>query len=205
MKKLLLTMLVLCLVLGVSGCSGSTAELEALKKEMETLRQENQQLKETLGLYTGSGPSSNSGVSAVTVGQEVEVPDVCGFKVTKTRFTDKVTPTNPTGYYTYYQSKEAGNTYLEVVLEYKNLKGDSVEDDDIGDVEVVYDAKYHYSSFCVVEEPGGGDFNPLAYLKPLMTYTVHFICQVPVEVRDSDKPVVVALTMGGNEYVLKVR
>jgi type V secretory pathway adhesin AidA len=92
------------------------------------LQDENQKLKDTIASQqsaptisptTTSSPTpvaEPTGNETIQLNSPVTIADICEFKVTKARFTDKVNPPNTDSYYSYYEVKDKNNTYLDIVI-----------------------------------------------------------------------------------------
>ena len=110
----------------------------------------------------------------------------------------------PGGYYTYYEA-ESGKLYLIVKVSTTNLKGNDLKYDAIAGVSCVYNEKYNYSAFCVLEKDGGTNLNgyPSQYaISPLDSGVCYYLMEVPEVVQQG--PVVITVYVGGQYYTLKV-
>lgn len=110
-------------------------------------------------------------------------------------FTYKVEPSNPDGYYSYYEVQEDDTIYYHVVFDVRNLKGNSVSADEIIEATLTYDNVYNYYGFSTIEEEGGSDFTytSISSIDPLETRTIHYIISVPSEVATSGKEILLTL------------
>ncbi len=140
--------------------------------------------------------------AAFAVGQTFEDAAVLRATVESVSYADTLYPPMPDSYYHYYEA-EAGKTYLIVKLAVENRKGSDLKYSDIAGVSCVYDGKYNYSAFAVVEEDGGSDLNGYpgqCVLSPLDSGVVYYLCEMPAEVRGGS--VEIALYILGQTYYL---
>ncbi len=153
-----------------------------------------------------TSPPTKPADEFVVIDQPVTIADVGELTFKKATFTDKVVPPKPTGFYTYYQVKTEGHTYLDIVVAYKNLEGSGKPANEVGRIIVLYDGKYEYTSFSTIEKQGGSDFTytNITDIAPLTTGVLHFICEVPVEVRDSGKPIIATINISKHSYKLRI-
>lgn len=233
MKKIPALVLSILVIISFVGCSGvnsaiSNTEITALQNKVETLQNqvktlqsENSALKSKLNSSSAPAnknmPSNSKSASSSSTASEpsnllkynqaVTISGVCTFSVTSAKFTTKVIPSQPSEFYTYYQVKDTNDTYIDIVLKYKNLFSSAKQADEVGDVKVKYDNQYDYSSFSAVEEKGGGDlaYSNITSIDPLTTSTLHYICEVPKEVQSSGKSVVATITINSQSYQLKIK
>lgn len=139
--------------------------------------------------------------SSFDIGDVLVFPNQYEIRMVSQQTATKVVPPNPDDYYTYYEVKEPDKIYVHTVFKVKNLSGDSVAADEVMDVKVMYDGKYEYSAFSTIEEKGGGDFTytNITGIAPLTEGVLHFLAEVPLEVKDSGKPVEVIVSANGLE------
>ena len=131
--------------------------------------------------------------------QKITFTDLCEITLESIEYTTRVEPPQPKERYNYYQVKDDGKVFLHSVFSVKNLKGYTVEANEIMALRVVFDNQYDYFGFAITEDDGGNDFNSTysSTIKPLYTEKIHFIAEVPIEVRDSGKSVSVRIIIGG--------
>lgn len=220
------------LALSVAGCSsgksGSAGEnTEKLKTEISKLQEENKQLKAendklkeeaSVLPVTAAGeaeavePSGEEAGTAVAdagddqktmvKGTPLVIDGIGEYTITKTSFAKKVIPSKPGSFYTYYEAKEPGTTYLAITLQAKNLAGEAMDADAVADVKVKYDNKYEYSTFSTMEENGGEDFTytSISEIEPLKNGTLVYLAEVPDEVESGSKPLYADVTIEGEMY-----
>ncbi|WP_405106169.1 bZIP transcription factor [Paenibacillus sp. FSL K6-1217] len=219
------------LAVSVTGCSSDTAgpapedmdklktEISELQKENKFLKEQNEMLKESLVkpvtaeeeggtaelLTTGDSPAaadSGDEHKLIVKGTPLVIDGTGEYTITRTSFDKKIIPSNPGSFYTYYEAKEPGTTYLAITLKVKNLAGEAMDAEDVAEVEVTYDNKYKYSTFDTMEEKGGEDFTytSLSEIEPLKNGTLVFLAEVPDEVKSSGKPLYADFNIGGETY-----
>ncbi|WP_083677846.1 bZIP transcription factor [Paenibacillus sp. FSL R7-0337] len=216
-------------VTGCSSCSAGAgrelteklkAEISELKKENKFLKEENEALKKDLVvrpvtakeeggtaelLSTGDSPAaadSGDEYKRIVKGTPLRIDDTGEYTITKTSFSKIVYPSNPGSYYTYYEAKEPGTTYLAITLKVKNLAGQAINAGGVADVEVTYDNKYVYSTFATMEKNGGEEFTytNISTIGPLKYGTLVFLAEVPDEVKSSGKPLYADFEIEGETY-----
>lgn len=134
-------------------------------------------------------------------GNEVEIT------VTFADFKDKIKPSKPSYFYSYYESKKSdGKMYYDVIFNAKNLLTESVEMDGLIDASLRYDNKYVYSGFMVTET--GGDLEPYDWysdVDPLTSGKFHYIFELPLEAQSDSKSIVITFTVDGYQNALRAR
>ena len=136
--------------------------------------------------YIGSFKLSDfeAAKKALSVGDTVTVEDF-ELTINDISFTDTLYPPRPNGYYHYFEAPN-GKTLLVVSCSAKNLKGSDLKYTSIAGVNCVYDGKYNYSSYIVMEEDGGEDLSQYvsAYgIAPLDSNNFYYVIEVPQEVQ----------------------
>lgn len=140
-------------------------------------------------------------------GETVVIEDFSEFTLTDTKFGKKIEPPNPSSFYTYYEAKEEGTTYLDIIITVKSLLTSGKSADEFVSVKVMFNDKYEYRTFSTIEKDGGGDFTytNITSIEPLKNGTLHFLAEVPEEVESGTEPLDVELTINGKEYTYKIR
>lgn len=140
----------------------------------------------------------------IVIGEEITDGETLSLTIDSISFATTLYPPKATGYYHYYEA-ENGKTYLIVKATAKNLKGTEMKYSDIAGVSAVYNDKYNYSSFAVLEKDGGADLNgyPNQYsIDPLDSGVVYYLIEVPAEV-ESGK-VDLSFYISGNYYTYTI-
>ena len=218
----------LSLIIVLVGCNTNSSigtndanEISQLKDQISQLTAENQQLREQLLTSNEqSSPESEASVepeqivepatkeeSIIELNKKVVVPDFAEITLTKTNFTSKVVPPKPSGYYSYYEVKDASNIYLETVLNVKSLLTSGKSSDEFASIQVIYDEKYKYNRFSTIEESGGTDFTytSITRIEPLKNGVLHFISELPKEASEDDKPIDIVISVNDDEFNYKLR
>lgn len=195
MKKTLSIVMSLVILMCFAGCSDNTVGTS--KSESETPA-------------TSAAPTTTEAPSNVYVydNEAVSITDVCEFYIESSQLTAEVKPANPGSYYNVYES-ETGQTYVDVIVAYKNLESVGVRPDKaIPGASLVYDDIYKYSGFIAIEEDNRSDFAMFirnSEIAPLTTGYIHMIFQVPQEVADSSSSIVVHFAVNNTKYSYTVR
>lgn len=212
----------------ISGCSSGNddKEISQLKEDIAKLQQENQDLKAKLkdagtpAAAAAAAPSdapqaspapesagTGSEQPAIVKGQPLVLDGIGEYTVTKTSFAKKVIPSAPGTFYTYYEAKEPGTTYLAITLKVKNLGSTGKGADTFADVTVKYDNNYEYDTFSALEENGGENFTytNITDIEPLKNGTLVFLAEVPTEVETDAKPLYADIKIEGETYKYSIR
>lgn len=226
MRKLVTPLFIACLLVlsacSSAGNSAALSDLESKINELEStivkLTEENTRLKEEAALVNAEAAPTEVVENAdlipaddlelpIQKGVPLAIEDFAEIEITKTKFAKTVSPSSPGTYYTYYESKGDGNTYLAITAKVKNLLESAKEADDLVSIKIKYDGKYEYSSFSTIEAGDGSDFNytSLYPIDPLSTGTVVYLCEVPKEVETSEKSITAEVSVNGETYLYTVR
>lgn len=213
MKKLFFTLLFTVFTLFNTGCT-NTKELE---QQISNLQLENEKLKSQLKNYETREleekkekeriEKEKSKNKEIKLNELIVVEGYGEFLVKSTKLTQKVVPPNPDSFYSYYEVKDPNEIYLDVIMDFKNTTTIGIGTDEITNVKVIYDGQYEYSSFSALEESGGSDFTytNINTVEPLKTITLHHLATLPLEVKNSEKPLEIQFSVYGSNYVLKIR
>ncbi|MCR5829356.1 MAG: hypothetical protein K6F93_03290 [Lachnospiraceae bacterium] len=183
-KRLVALFLLVIIVSVISGC-GSNNYFE--DKGSEEAKEE----------QPGFDPNSE----LIEVGKTVTVPDVCEIGVERIRISNDVKPENPGSVYSQYSADE-GKVYVDVSIIYKNLDTSAIPAYDTMKCKLVYSDKYEYAGFSVVEIDGRRDFesSKSVSISPLTTEYIHYLFEVPDEVRTSTQTIDIYMTTGGKNF-----
>ena len=180
MKKIYCWLLCWAICLLAAACSGPTASSE-----------------------NGDGPVVLP-TAVLEEKQMVAVADTCEFYVEHAMITDDVVPPAADSFYSHYEA-EAGKVYVDFCLAYKNLKSKGVDADGVLSAKLIYQGKYEYSGFSMIEEDGRSDFTyyNITSISPLATEYVHYLFQVPEQVKTEGGSLEIHFTVGGNTYLYR--
>ena len=200
MKKYIRSIAVLFLVLSLAAC-GTSKETSSIASSISS---ESSSISSSATSETIPEEKEDNSIPAITVGQVVEIPDVCEFTIEDANIVTKVTPPSPASYYRYYEA-DAGKAYVNICIAYKNLSTSAVSSDDIMSGKAIYADKYEYSGFVVSEDENRSTFTYSKDISPLTTEYVHYLFEVPEEVQNASGEVRAEINIGGTEYSIFVR
>lgn len=121
-------------------------------------------------------------------------------------FSKKVEPPVLTSFYTYYEAKQEGHSYLVIKLDYKNLQATDVTADDVATVKVKYNDKYEYSSFpVIVDKDGDFTYANITNISPLTVGQMYYLCDLPDEVVNATEPIIAYVQVGSKTYQVNIR
>lgn len=159
--------------------------------------------------FGGDDDTAASSEASATIGKDetVTIPDFAELTVVRHQFSKTIKPSKPDSFYTYYEAKEPGTTYLAFTIRIKSLLTSGRTADEFADVYVKYDEKYDYRTFSTIEEQGGADFTytNITSIEPLKTRTLVFLAEVPEEIEKDDKPLKALVSADGKSYEYLIR
>lgn len=222
MKTIKLCMSVLLVTWVLSGCSSnksSSEGLDQLKSEITTLKEENAKLKKEIEALAENvvepskapeevaEPAPEENQLTVEKNKAITIADFAEMTLTKHQFAKKITPSKPGDFYTYYEAKEEGTTYLAITLKMKSLLTSAKGADEFADVSIKFNDKYDYRTFSTIEDKGGEDFTytNITSIEPLKSGTLVFLAEVPTEVEKGTEPLKAFITINGSTYEYKIR
>ena len=213
MKRNLFTMLVLALAVLCTGCGNESA----LQEQIQNLQSENESLKNELQTYKNNEEAEKE--KQIKIEEEkskykqIKLNEVCTvdgygeFAISSYALAQKIEPPNPTSFYTYYEVKDPAETYLDIVLNFKNTSTIGINADEITNMKVIYGDGYEYSTFSTIEESGGTNFtySNITKVEPLKSANLHYIATLPVEAKSSSEPIKVQFSIYGYNYEISLR
>lgn len=158
-----------------------------VENDVDTTKKGNYTIK-----YTAVDAANNQGMLTVPVkvidkpihlGDTVTSEAHGAFSLTDVSFQRTIRPTNPSMFYSYYESKEEDHVYLVVTGTFKNLEESSATLDDSIDITALYHDKYTYTGFVVGDVRG--DLRNFMQVDPLETVKFKYLLDVPIEVQQS--------------------
>ena len=201
MKKSIILLSLIIIITLFTSCTNSETTNQKKPNEDSTTKTETSNNQEISEEEKQSDKETEQPIKEVEwpsefdIGDTLLYPNVFEIKMTSMEFATAVSPPNPDEYYTYYEVKEPEKVFIHTVFDVKNLKGIALNADEVLEVMAVYDEKYEYTSFSTIEEGNGSDFtySNITDISPLTYGKLHFLTEVPVEVRDSGKPVKIVI------------
>ena len=141
----------------------------------------------------------------VQTGEVISLEGVCEFYVEHAVVTDDVMPPAADGVYSHYKA-ENGKVYVDLCLAYKNLKSKGVDADSVLSGKLIYQGKYEYNGFSMIEEDGRSDFtySNITSIAPLATEYLHYLFQVPEQVESEGGSLEIRFTVNGNTYFYQI-
>lgn len=146
-------------------------------------------------------------VSSINLNETTIIEDFAEITVKSNTFGKRIDPPSPGSFYSYYENKEADQIYLDTVISTKSLLTAAKRSDEFIKVKIVYDNKYEYTTFSVIEEDGGSNFTytNITSIEPLQTGVLHFLASLPTEVEADGKSLKAVITINGEEYEQIIR
>lgn len=211
-KKIINYITIILCLLFISSCGTVNEEVaESSLVTSELITNETTVVTTTTAMLTETERTTTKNpYISISKGDKIEIPEITSGSiitaegkyevvVSDCRYTDIVSPSNPDGYYSYYQADD-GKSYLVVTLLYKNLRSSIISCDATGNVQVKYDGNYSYNSFCIVEESDGSDIVKYDSISSLETKKLYYLVSVPNDVLDYQCEII--LTISGDNYKL---
>lgn len=112
-------------------------------------------------------------------------------------FQRMIKPSNPSMFYSYYESKEDAHVYLVVSGSYKSLEETGKNLEDNLEITALYNNKYTYTGFVVGDTKG--DLRIYYTVDPLETVKFKYLLDVPIEVQQSTAPLELNIQLNGAE------
>ena len=217
MKKKLFVPVLCAAAVSLSACGSNasstvadnSAQLESLKAQVEDLQKENADLKAQLETVPETTVEETKAVqkgTPIAIG-EVITTDTMEIKINKAELSYDVLPDDTSGFYTHYEA-DAGNVYLHLDVDVKNLGKQNLPCDEIMDVTADYNGGFTYSGQAIPEDGTTGfTYANITTINPLESIGDHFLFQCPQEVEETQNPLFITLEPSGTEdsYVLTIR
>lgn len=138
----------------------------------------------------------------------VMIDNLCQIKIIKSEFINKLIPRNIREWsiYNVYQSKDKENLLLDTVVEIKNLNTTNINVESVvQSIKAIYNTKYEYEGFCVVELADGSDFDSDLNINPLQTKKFHILVEMPKIAKSDNNPVDLFFDVDNQTYTLPVK
>lgn len=154
--------------------------------------------------------TSTTSAIEVNLGQNIEYPDNYIISFISSSFNQKIVPTSPDSYYTYYEVKDKdSNTYLLLKTTIKNLGAETLDGEKLPSATLIYDDKYKYNFSLITETDDGSDLEGYDWyldIDPLKTKKIWYMVEVPKEVENStEKSLVVEYQFNNKIYHIIIR
>lgn len=167
MKKALALLLCLCVIFALSACGGD-------------------------------GKNQNEDKVTTTelaLDERFTIDGFAEFSIFKIFTTPKISPTM--GGYFCFNNDNSGETYIDVILEWKNTSGKSVDSSSLLTFTAIDSAgDEHRQSFYTVENSNGTDLNQHVEIEPNSTVRIHCALSVP----ETEKSLILKLTSHNHEF-----
>lgn len=134
---------------------------------------------------------------ALTVGQTIEAENFAALTWQGMSYTDDLLPPNTSTVFTHYQVDSPDNTYLAARFDVTNYQSTEKDCDTFVSVKAVYQDKYTYTGFAVVQDADGTGFHRDSIM-PLNTRTLYILIEVPKSIIQD--PVALTISFDGGEY-----
>lgn len=218
MKRFRILLLFTTLMVSLSGCGSSTSpqapatnsgEVDSLKTQIEELQKENADLKAKLDALPETTVAETKPVqkgNPIAAGDTIKT-DTMEITINKVEFSYDVLPDDTSSFYTHYEA-DAGNVYLHIDTNIKNLGKQNLSCDEIMTTVADYNGGYTYSGFPIPEDSSTGfTYSNITSISPLETLGIHFLIECPQEVDESTNPMFVTLEPIGTKdsYTLTIR
>ena len=141
--------------------------------------------------------------AAINVGATLDNSEYAKLQFNGIEFKDKVLPQDTSSAYRYYEVDDESNTYLVVSFDITNYMADDVDCDKIVGVRALFDDKYNYTGFVVVEEEDKRGFSQYDEISPLTTRRLYCLIEVPDIITDTELSLSISFDKG--EYVYTVQ
>ena len=125
------------------------------------------------------------------------VQEVCEYYLKGVDVKTRIEPSITTGTYTYYDVQTEGNTYIDIILDIKNLNNEAKTADDLIAAKIKINSN-EYTCFSIAESADGSDLENSASINPLETRVIHYLAEVPIT--EATGEIEVILTINGKDF-----
>lgn len=125
------------------------------------------------------------------------VQDVCEYYLKGINVTKKIKPSIVTGLYSYYDVQSEDNTYIDIILDVKNLNSESKTADNLITTKIKINNN-EYKCFSVVESADDSDLENYASINSLETRLIHYLVEVPLTEVTGEMEII--LTINGKNF-----
>ena len=185
-KKKICFIVVTAVILALSACNKPDYSVGAKPQEVQAKEEETKR---------------NPDAELVTEGKTATVPDVCDITLDYISISKDVKPKDPGSTYSQY-SADDNKVYVDLCLAYKNLDTSAISAYDTMKCTLVYAEKYEYSGFSMMEVENRKNFehSKNVAIAPLATEYMHYLFEVPDEVRTSGEGIEVFMKVGNKDF-----
>ncbi len=211
MKKRIIALLLTTLMFTMSACGNSKTTINETETKVsetestvaETLESQVETAKES---ETESSEEPVDDAQLINIGEQVTIDDICDFSIESINITNDVMPPQPGNWYSHYEA-DAGKVYVDACFAYKNMTTGDVMADEVISGNLLYDGKYDYTGFPVIEKDSRSDltYANITSIAPLSTEYLHYLFEVPEEVQSSSSPIELKMVIGYKDYRVVVR
>ncbi len=149
-------------------------------------------------------PGFDKNAELIVEGKTTGVPNICEITLDHMNIAKDIKPKDPGTVYSQYSAAD-GKVYVDLCMSYKNLDTAAVSAYDTMKCTLVYADKYEYSGFSAMEIENRTDFESSrnVAISPLSTEFVHYLFEVPDEVRTGGEKIDLYLTVSGKNFRLE--
>ena len=130
-------------------------------------------------------------------GKSNVVPEVCEYYLSNINVTKRIQPSIINTSSSYYDVKNEGNIYIDLILCVNSLNNQDKMADDIISTKMKINNN-EYKCFSLVETADGSNLEKNASIKHLETRKIHYVAEVPI--KDSTGELEITLTINGRNF-----
>ena len=145
-----------------------------------------------------TAPPEENNAPMLAAGETVTIDGICEFQMNYVTITE-----HPESYF----KAEAGKSYVDFCITYKNLEDNIIKANNIMEGKLIYSGQYEYEGKDTVnaEEGSSWSYAHTVKMNPSDTRQVHYYFTVPKEVQDSGRMVELNMNIRQNDYRVIVR
>lgn len=140
---------------------------------------------------------TNSPELFIVAGGRNKVPGICEYSLHEINVTSRIIPSVITENSSYYDVKNPGSIYIDIILDVYSLSNEAKMTDDIITSKIKINNN-EYSCFSLLESSDGSDLKKYGSIKPLETRNIHYVAEVPIA--DSTGELEIILTINGRDF-----
>lgn len=200
-NKPVVLIMIVALTLSLTACGSDSKEaIDNESLAVESNGMDNNELVEEENI------SAEDTMQVIVPGEPVSIEDVADFYIDYIDITDNVMPPSQGSWYSHYEAED-GKAFVDICVAYKNLSSSNVDADKTISGMLIYNNKYEYTGFSMIEEDNRSDFtySNITRIAPLTTEYLHYLFSVPEEVENSNNSIELIMNIGGGDYKVIVR